>query len=223
MKKNKYLKVIKGWNGKTEDLCYDLYILLCSEPNKSKALKMVCEIFEYDEPEEVEYSYFSKVEIDAYRKRFSSLIDETIDAIKCSLCFQEISLDTAYELLWNLVMDNILFKTEKEKVFALFWLLIDESVPFFVFDKPVRLECDDFINICDKHSSKIQKIKYILDLPFEQRTESASLLLDEILTAEDRVERAVLMVHAIVNYADKEMTSNLRKESISRIKEFTEK
>lgn len=215
MLKEIYLKLINEWNGTTEDLCYEIYKLLCKEPCKGTSLKMLCEIFDYDEPEDAEYCFFTKEEIYALKMSYGKFIDETIKSVINSIYLHNKTLDNAYDMLWNMIFENQFILTDKEKAFALFWVVIDDIIPYRSLNKAVRMKSEQFKGVCEKLEKSIDQIQYIIDFPFEQKTETASLILEEILKTNKIDERTVLMAHALALYTEK-FAAKLRKELSSR-------
>ncbi len=64
------------------------------------------------------------------------------------------------------------------------------------------MENDEYRNILENYKDSIERIKYILSVPFEQRTEVASLILQELKDKEYKVQ-SVLLSRCII-YALKE-------------------
>lgn len=209
-----YIKTINQWKGTTEDLCYELFLLLKKDKNKTSNFKFLCENFDFFEEEEAKNVYFSEKEIKELGATFGSYIDETIKSALYSTYLQNKPIEFAYDLLWNLIFDNDLFMTDKEKSFALFWIIIDNMIPFQSLNSAIKMDAEQFKKISDTLKSSIHRIEYLIDFPFVQRTETASLIMEEIQKCKTTDEKAVIMSYALAIHTDKAISKiqNNRKE-----------
>lgn len=215
MLNDNYLKLINKWTGTTLDLCYEIYKKLKEEPNKSLTFKLLCESLSYIEPEDIEDKFFNRDEIYKLKKTYGKFIDESIRSTIFSTNLNNKDLESAYNSLWNIVFESNILVTDKEKSFALFWIIIDKTIPYQILGKATRMNTEEYQAICDKVSKSINKIQYIIDFPFEQRTETSSLVLDEILSMSDPDERVVLMSQALIRYSNKAMPSIQNEQNIA--------
>ena len=68
------------------------------------------------------------------------------------------------------------------------------------------MENDEYRNILENYKDSIERIKYILSVPFEQRTEVASLILQELKDKEYKVQ-SVLLSRALFMHSKKKLRS----------------
>lgn len=205
---DKYVELLKKWDGEFEDLCYELYEMLQKEEEKSQAkiFQNICELVESidsDRSKKIS-TYFGKGEINSLKATYGKYVDEVINTVRKKIDSNKLSATQFYELLWDtLEKSQILFST-KEKAFGLLWILADNGIPYYELGDSVTMENEEYKEIVDDNIQAIKKIEYILSVPFEQRTQVASLILEEILKKDDYRIRAVLLAQALKMYSQKD-------------------
>jgi hypothetical protein len=117
---------------------------------------------------------------------------------------QKLSASEFYKLLWNTVFSDSLLTLEKERVFGLLWIIADNGIPYYKLSTPLSMENEEFKRIIEENKESSDRISYILSIPFEQRTETSSLILQE-LSGKDEVTQAVLLAQALAINAKREM------------------
>ena len=211
---SKYSELIKQWNGSTIDLCNNLYQLLEKEKkeDRSTLFQFVCtNIVLPKEKDEKDSVLFEKSEIGTYKTIYGRFIDGTINGVAKAAYLHDYTIEKEYELLWNAVFENSVLETEKEKAFALYWIVIDAMLPYQSLSTGIRMDNDFYAKKIKKLSAKINKIKYILGFPFEQKTEEASLIVNEITSTRNPDDKAVLLSIALDEHT-RQATYRLRKE-----------
>ena len=170
---------------------------------------MICETvgtINSDKSKKIE-PYFESEEIEKLKMLYGKYIDEVIDAVRKKVVYDKLTIQEFYKLLWNMVMKNSMLNSEKEKAFGLLWILADNGIPYFELGAPLSMENDEYGEIVENHKESIDRIKYIFSIPFEQKTEVASLVLQELFKYDDYKVQTVLLTQAMGVYAKKETGS----------------
>lgn len=207
-KMNKYIDILKTWNGELENLCFELYQMLIKENDEDRLhyFQMICEkIEDIDSDESLEIaSYFEEGEIEQLKGIYGKYIDEVINAVRKKIDRQKLSVSDFYKTLWNTVFNDSMLTNEKEKAFGLLWIIADNGIPYYEIGTPISMENEDYKKIVDENKLSLERISYILSIPFEQRTESSSLILQE-LNEKDDITQAVLLSQAFAMSVKREM------------------
>lgn len=221
---NKYMEVLNTWNGELEDLCFELYSMLKQESENEQIFyfQMLCEMVGTIESNESRtlHKYFEKGDIGQLKEIYGKYVDETINAVRKKVICDKLEIEDFYRLLWNMVMKNSILNSDKEKAFGLLWILADNGIPYFEVGTPLSMENEEYGQIIDKNKKSIDRVKYILSIPFDQRTEVASLVLQEILKVEDYRVQTVILTQVMAIYAKKE-AGNFKK-LLNAIREMDE-
>ncbi len=192
--------VLTQGKGDKINVCYVLFEILerCPDNSRTHLLKYLAGVFgevesseELDIDQYMEDEYISENEVHSLKRKYGEVVDSMLKV----LISENPPEDKFYEELWNLV-NNPLLEGKKSKVFALYWVLIDKRIPYFHLDRGQRMANQDFAAIYAKIQRSRAKVRFILSLDFDQRTEEADLVLREILKLEGD-ERLVLMVDVI--------------------------
>ena len=80
-------------------------------------------------------------------------------------------------------------------MFGLLWIIADNGIPYYELGMPLSMENDEYKRIIEENKEASERITYILSIPLEQRTETSSLILNE-LSGKDDVTQAVLLAQA---------------------------
>lgn len=215
-------KVLLEGDGEPFDICDYLYqgLVQLDILDQPTAFQYICELFGTVESSEnfgiVPSKYRSKEDI--LRSQYGNLIDSLIELyIK-----QNVEESNFYFSLWNNIVSSGLFIQEEERIFALYYVLIDKRIPYFRLDPAslYSLSNERFQQIRNNNIKAIQKIRFILKANFNQKTERASALLAELgikapqdLNDGDRINlyetQLIQMVEIINNRNDSEVVRAL--------------
>lgn len=205
---NKYIDILKTWNGELENLCFELYKMLIKENEEDRLhyFQMICEkIEDIDSDESLEIAnYFEEGEIEQLKGIYGKYIDEVINAVRKKIDRQKLSVSDFYKTLWNTVFNDSMLTNEKEKAFGLLWIIADNGIPYYELGTPISMDNEDYKKIVDENKLSLERISYILSIPFEQRTEPSSLILQE-LNEKDDITQAVLLSQAFAMSVKREM------------------
>lgn len=207
MMKKKYLEKFERWSGRLEDACYELMEMINqeNEDRKKDAFQFICEnIKNIKSNNSVEVKpYFAENEIDLLSQMYSDFIDEAIYTSKYKADFYNKTKEEFYDILWKTVFCAPLLTTPKEKAFGLLWIIVDNKIPYVNIGHGLNVEEDEFKRISIENRAVVDKIRYILNYPFEKKTQLASLLLDEILGLKSYKNQVVGLVYLLEDYAQR--------------------
>lgn len=186
--------LLDNFNGEIYNLCYEILI---STKNQVATFEYVCKnLLEYPKNGTIQIKeYFSEVEFQEYKTIYTDtakgLLNTNIK--KCNLGI--IAVEDFYKTLWDSYCT--IFKSEKEKAFAFYYTVTNKAIPFQYLGKPLSMSNEQFRVLTEKNKNNINKIKYINQSRYTQRTERASLLLNCINEIEDFDSKVVVLSHAI--------------------------
>lgn len=205
---DKYIALLKRWDGEFEDLSFVLYSMLKEETETSRiqCFQLICENvgdIDSDKSKKIK-PYFVEGEVEKLKKLYGKYIDETINSVRKKVIYQKLTSNEFYSLLWNMIFENSMLISDKERAFGLLWILADDGIPYYELGKPLSMENDEYKKIIENNRKSVDRIMYILSIPFEQKTEVASMILQELENKEYKVQ-AVLLSQALAVYSKKGM------------------
>lgn len=174
-------------------------ILKMKDSEKYQSLRIACELFAEtvfahaaDEKNENHKDFTN------FSKQNGKLINSLISVLVSDSLQKSIQPEEFYKALWDKVISNPIF--ENTKIYYVFFEVIsNELIPYFnvKLADGILMEDDIYISVQKKISQDINRILFILALDFEQKTQEASLILDEILSHDSFEERTVLLARLI--------------------------
>ena len=175
-------KVLCEGKGEPFDICDYLYqgLQKLTPSDQSVAFQYICEQFGTIESSDsfgISPSQYRNKE-NLLRNQLGNLIDSLIELyIK-----RNVEETVFYTSLWKNIMTSGLFLQEEEKIFALYYIIMDKRIPYFHLDPAslYSLSNERFQQIRNENMTSIQKIRFILKAHFSQKTERASVLLAEL-------------------------------------------
>ena len=187
-------ELLESFDGKIYDLCYE--VLVCSK-NQDVAFEFVCKnLFRYPENRKIKIKeYFSEEEIEEYESIYGDTVKGLLNTNIKKCNFGVIDAENFYKDLWEAYC--VMFPTEKGKAFAFAYTLQSEVIPYQYLGKPLSMGNEQFKELTEKNKANIDKIRYIRNSQYTQRTERASLLLDCINGIEDYESKVVVLAHAL--------------------------
>lgn len=222
--KSEFKEKFSTYSGNRFEICYDIYNGLVSskEEDRIELLSYACNNFGIQNSD----GSFSPCSSGISQSQINDLRDQhgqTVDALLDSLLQKAIKLnmpaDAFYESIWNLVVQNPIFASEAERVFALYYILIDEQIPYFPISTGLEMDNLEFRSLIDECKESIQKTKFILAVDFPQKTMEASNLLDIILAQTDYKRQVVVMSRIVTELRDQ--NRKLLNSVLNKIKEDT--
>jgi len=211
--KNKIKTALASCTGEKINICYAMYKLIerGSPEDIPDILQFSAEIYDKIETcgKILAKAYINKNEVEELKAHYGDVVDEMLK----TLINDNLTKSEFYRLLWD-ITQNPFFKDEKSRVFAFYYIFIDKRIPYFQLDQGLKMTDADFKNRIIMLSDKMAKIRFIIAREFTQRTEEASLILQEIDSEENSVDRAILMSYLIGLFRQNE--SILREHLLSQ-------
>ena len=214
MKTNeKLMNLITTYEGRDVDLCYYIFEHLKSL-DKEEAVEGLKNFFE--EIKKVKSSQTLELEIRVteddlrqYHKIYGNYISELLKALVKKAHLNGWTVDKFYEDLWEILINDRMFSEDNICAFAILCLAQSPLLPYVELGKSVEMDNDKFSSLIQAQILTIQKIQHILGLGLEQKTEVASLILDELLHIQDR-EKQIVLLAVIFDEVVKEKLKNLQ-------------
>lgn len=145
----------------------------------------------------------------AYKKRYQRIIDGRLE----ELLHAGLSKDAFYVSLAKYIMTDENLLDDGARAFALFNCCIDKRLPYACVDlsKGLSMDQDDYSRYLDELEDDIERINYILNANLAQKTQEASLVLQELDNCDDYKKRTMLLTAAFRAYE----VESLRKTLLS--------
>lgn len=223
METSQYIQEITNrlftYSGKEFDICSDIMSYIDEAPAdiQEQLFIIVCRHFGESDSTKPKYTVSPSKVSPERQNELEKMYGETVDSlievcIKRSL-HNQLDADRFYADVWNSIVCNSLFTTQEDRIFAAYYVLIDKRIPFFTISEGLTMKNEEFRRLISDCKDSIQKIKFILALDFEQKTQEASNLLDVILNQDTYEKQAVLFARILaeVRKDGKELVSDLIK------------
>ena len=101
-----------------------------------------------------------------------------------------------YEYLWNGLNTDLILENDKIRSFALLRYAQSDLMPYIEVGTPLSMSDEVFSKILNDNRNVINRIKHIVAFNYSQKTEVASLILNEIMSAKTEEERVVVLAVA---------------------------
>lgn len=196
----KVLKILESAKGQVVDAVAEIYFFMLEEKNPAEALQFFLENADGTETDQTLAIpvHFSNEEIEYLQSKCKQLVSGIITNLTC----QRLGIEEFYEKLWNVIQNNALLESDKEKIYAVYCLWLDNRLPYFQIDKGMRMSNEEFQALSSKLEKKIKRTFYILNAPLKQKTERASLIISLLGECDTEEEKAVILAQALA-YVEK--------------------
>lgn len=124
-------------------------------------------------------------------------IDRLAERILRNLIQKNVTEEQFYQNLWEKNCDMTLLPDETAQIAFLLRLWADPRIPYYQIGMGCTMEDEEFRAIRKTISPALKKANYILTVPFPQKTQLASLLMDLADGIADRREKAVFWANVI--------------------------
>lgn len=199
-------KMLSTFKGSYMDICFQIYPIMLNCDNPAGLLQYFYENYEdIESSEEDEIAItFSQQEKSDLRNQYGGLVDGILD----KLIKKNLESSIFYQELWNNINCDILFETQREKVFAMSYILIDPRIPYFEMAEGMKMSNEIFRDYFFSLKKFLKKARFIITNEYEQQTERASLLLDLFDEVQDKEEKVILMSYIIAFLGENEFTTS---------------
>ena len=180
-----------------------LELLLNQEKQiQSDLFQFVCEIWgTVKSSEEIEVP--EKISVATYEK-LKSLYGDVVNQVLLSYIRKGIAenwnREQFYEYLWNYISTNVMWSTNEEKAFALYYIAIDVRSPYYNVGVGLKMSEDDYSKIQDEIFDAYREFRFIIALDIHERTEEASMVLRLLDHMETDEQKIVLMSRILAYY-----------------------
>ena len=172
---------------------------------QGRLVQHVCELWatvksskEIDVPEKI-----SKVNFERMKSLYGEAVDSALVAYTRKGLLEGWSREEFYDHLWEFISTNIMWNSNEEKAFVLYYIAIDARTPYYNVGTGLKMSGDDYSKIQDEIFEAFREFRYIIALDFSQRTEEASLVLNLINRMDTEEEKIVLLSRIIGYYNDR--------------------
>lgn len=208
-------------SGKISDVFYEVYDIIISleETEQPLAVRFTCEnIFNVrsDLSHEIKKRYYTleqyRKAVDASKNKFRPILDLIIQD-----CLEKaVDEDIFYVRVWMIIRENSIFRSKRERAYALFTLADHPLVPYRNVGVGISMENEDFKQIIDGFKDAlVPETKYILKAPYDQKTQRSSLLVDRLQEL-DSVEKQTVYLAVILEELEDKI-KNQMKEAIEQL------
>ena len=193
-------ELMRSYFGRTIDLSYEIvkHIETTELENQVEAIQEACEVFEYVESDasiEIE-NYISDKELEELKIKDGELVNQILEGNLKKTYLMEGDKEEFYTFLWNEIVQT--FSDIKDRAFSLYYILIDRRIPYYPVKIGLKMSEEDFRSYRKQNINSILKTKFVLYNTYSQKTEEASILLDEIMGLE-KYEDKVIVLAAILD------------------------
>lgn len=193
---------LSGYSGDNFDICADIMNFITTAPDELQPdlFAVACQKFGIVKSNKtyiVESSGISSAQQDKLEDTYGDIVNKLFETCLKRAIQKQVTDVELYKDIWNSIVSNPIFSLPEEKLFAAYYILIDRRIPYFVVSEGLSMENSDFQAIIADCSDDIRKIKFILALDFDQKTQEASNLLDIILNQDTYEKQTVLLARVV--------------------------
>ena len=197
MNKEKIDELLKKFSGRIIDLCYEIVDGI-QENDFAEQVDIVgyfCETFGTVKSEKTLEisSHISDETLENLKELYGKFVDELLEATLKKAYNMGMDNSSFYQLLWGNIVKADMFGDVEEKSFALYYIVIDRRIPYFLLEKGMWMDDDTFKKCREKNLDVIKKMRFILFNSFSQKTEEASIILDEIVGLDSYEDQVVVL------------------------------
>lgn len=208
--KREISELLKTASGEKIDICYEVYNKIVSYPGNEPDL--LC--FFMEESEQIDSNEKRPVEVifsEEEKHEYMNNYGETIDDILEILIKKDLKENLFYKELWNSINTNI-FDSSKLRAFAVYFIWIDMRMPYFKLEDGIHMSGQEYREIRKSIMKDIQRARFIMSVPMNQKTERASRLVHILDSIKDDKTKAVLMTQILLLYGQTYIINEIIKE-----------
>lgn len=206
-----FLKTVKG---ERINIAAGVYDIISSSENADIGLR--CFLENAEDIESSETKEAPEIFTPQMQQKLRAQYEQLTTGILDKLVGERLCEEEFYKKLWEAIEDNeLIFSKKEEKIYALYQIWSDPRIPYFYLKTGLKMDNEEFKEICLNDKIKIKKLNYILNADYEQKTERSSLILEELKECQDESEKVVLMAQVLSGAENKgrlEVIKSLRKK-----------
>lgn len=197
-----YLKELKEFlavcSGKIMNVYYELYNIVeqLDEKEQPAAIEFICEQIDSIESNEsyvITKNYYTDEQLKRITRRFAEAdLHGKISALAEKAAKEMLPPAEFYALLWNKLKK--MFKTKHERALLLYELTTNDLIPYRAVGTGISMSNEEYQMILKEIGNElISETEYILALDYDQKTQRASLLVDNLIKLNDRKKQCVYL------------------------------
>ena len=190
------------YRGELIDLCLYFYNSVKAESYEQQVecFQVLCEEYGSIKSNETVFleNTISKRELDILTDQYGEYVNQVLNSLLKKSYNEVYSSHQFYHNLWAAFINGGIVTEEKEYAFAIYYIIIDKKIPYFVLEQGLRMDDQMFDNYMLASQDVVAKLRFILNHSFTQKTEEASLIVQE-LTKLDTFEEQVIAMVAILS------------------------
>lgn len=197
------------------DMAAKAYGLIDNEENSVEALRFFMENIGAPElsSANLKNQYFDDSEVEELEARYKELMEEITRNLIC----RGLNKEDFYQKLWDTIKTPPLFELDKESIYALYCIWLDDRIPYFQIQMGLQMSNEKFTQIAHQLEEKIQKAIFIFNAPLRQRTQRTSQINDLLNECETDEEKAVFLAYLIAYIEQKGGTNVIRNAKVKKL------
>ena len=216
--------VISRSDGEAINKCYAIFsriIKASSIEDQADLFKFACEY--YGTKKSTKDLKLPSVIDDEKRDELERHLGKYVNGVLDTFLRRNLNEMEFYSSLWKqIISDPLILLDETEKVFALYYILIDRRIPYFQLGKSIEMSNEEYKTIMDRLTLVKHKIRFVLSIPIKTKTERAGYLLALLDDYKDSPkERAVIMSYLIDSIKKQRASSTSLISEIAKLQSFS--
>ena len=189
------MDIIKTYAGEDIDLCFYILQVLKEKDNSAAGLM---DFFENIGLQKSNSSFIlpkviGNEELAKMDSLYSKYINMFLKTLMEKAHLENWNKTKFYEYLWNSLNTDLILEDDRVRSFAMLRYAQNDLMPYIEVGKPLSMNDEEFSKILTENRSVVNKIKHIVALNYSQKTEVASLILNEVMSVKTEKERAVIL------------------------------
>lgn len=199
-------------DGSILDVFYSIYSIIESleKEEQPSAVMYLCEnihSLESDYSKRIEKRYYTDEQAQKAHKKINKKFKKVLNDLIEESSKKFVEPIVFYRVVWNMIQSSI-FTTKRERAFALFRVVDHDLIPYRGVGIGLTMDQNKYEAIVDTlEKTVLDDTEYIIKLNYDQKTQRASLLVDKLLSLNNKEEQSVYMA-IIMN----EIESNIKED-----------
>ena len=193
------MDIIKTYAGEDIDLCFYILQVLKEKDNSAAGLMDFFENigFQKSNSSFILPKVIGNEELAKMDSLYSKYINMFLKTLMEKAHLENWNKTKFYEYLWNSLNTDLILEDDRVRSFAMLRYAQSDLMPYIEVGKPLSMNDEEFSKILTENRSVVNKIKHIVALNYSQKTEVASLILNEVMSVKTEKERAVILAIAL--------------------------
>ncbi len=145
-----------------------------------------------------------KSELDILTDQYGEYVNQVLSSLLKKSYIERYSSRQFYHNLWAAFINGGIITLEKEYAFAIYYVIIDRKIPYFFLERGLQMDDQIFESYMIENRDVIAKLRFILNHSFTQKTEEASLIVQELTRLETFEEQVIAMVAILSTLRDEQ-------------------